>query len=53
MATDHRVNKSETFPNINHWFSGQFGFGVIDNYREQLEDLDKEDQFLKLLSSKK
>jgi len=53
MVTDHRVNKSETFPNINHWFSGQFGFGVIDNYREQLEDLDKEDQFLKLLSSKK
>merc|ERR1712058_120239 len=53
MLTDHRVNKSETFPNINHWFSGQFGFGVIDDYREQLEDIDKEDQFLKLLSTKK
>ena len=50
MVTDHRIGKSETFPNINQWLSGQYGFSVIDEFREQLEDDDREDQFLRLLS---
>ena len=51
MVTDHRVNRSETFPNISHWFSGQYGYHVIDKFRDDLEEDDKNDQFLKLLAN--
>ena len=51
MVTDHRINKSETFPNINQWFTGQHGYDVIDNFRNQLEELEKDDQFLKIISA--
>ena len=50
MVTDHRVNRSETFPNISQWFSGQYGYQVIDKFREDLEEDDKQDQFIKLLA---
>jgi len=50
MISDHRVNKSETFPNISQWFAGQYGFEFINNTRELLEEEDKSDQFLRLMS---
>ena len=50
MVTDHRVNQSETFPNINQWFSGQYGYQVLDSFRESLEVVDKEDRFSKMIS---
>ena len=50
MVSDHRVNKSETFPNISQWFAGQYGFEFINNTRELLEEEDKNDQFSRLIS---
>ena len=50
MVTDHRINQSETFPNINQWFSGQYGYQVLDSFRESLEVVDKEDRFSKMIS---
>merc|ERR1712083_857359 len=38
MISDHRVNRSETFPNISHWFAGQYGYQVIDKFRDDLEE---------------
>ena len=50
MVTDHRVNRSETFPNISQWFAGQYGFETIEEFREQLEQEDKNDQFLRIIT---
>lgn len=50
MVSDHRVNKSETFPSISQWFAGQYGFEFINNTRELLEEEDKNDQFRRLIS---
>ena len=46
MVTDHRLNSSETFPSIQHWLGGQYGYNLVDNYRQLLEEEDKTDQFL-------
>ena len=51
MVTDHRINKSETFPNIQQWFSGQYGYLALDNFRDSLEVEDKEDRFSRMLSN--
>ena len=51
MVTDHRIGKSETFPNIQQWFSGQYGYIALDHFRDSLELVDKEDRFNRLLSS--
>ena len=50
MVTDHRINKSDTFPSIQQWLTGQYGYDVIDNYRELLEEEDRQDQFMKMIS---
>jgi len=50
MVTDHRINQSETFPNINQWFAGQYGYQVLDSFRDSLEEVDKEDRFSKMIS---
>jgi len=51
MVTDHRINKSETFPSIQQWLGGQYGYIALDTFRDSLELLDKEDRFSRMLAS--
>jgi len=51
MISDHRINQSVTVPSIHQWFSGNLGYNILDDLREQLEKADNEDRLETILSN--
>ncbi|TRY69949.1 hypothetical protein TCAL_04470 [Tigriopus californicus] len=51
MITDHRVGLSRTVPNLANFFLGNFGFGILEEFQNQLAQQDQEIAWQELLAS--